>query len=245
MSKNLELVSNDLEDKAKVIRLDISPGSLTRDTKYFFRKFIKVLKSFIKILSLEKSYKYRLYMPPDAGLGIYYTIIFTLIARLYKFGIFFHHRSFSYIDEKSHAMKLLTDIAGLQAIHIFLCTKMYCLFNKKYRIKKNYLILSNAIHIKINPIQNSHNRRSITIGHLSNLGVHKGIKDIFSILRFFITNNYRMKLILAGPPENKETMKLIKSAKEEFGNNLDYRGKIIGRSKEKYFLDIDIFLFPN
>jgi glycosyltransferase involved in cell wall biosynthesis len=184
-------------------------------------------------------------MPPDAGKGMYYSIIFVWIARIFNMRIFLHHRSFAYINEQKSSMQKLTKIAGYKATHIFLCESMFEKFYALYPISFQSLIVSNAQHIyPINETQIKKIGDILRIGHLSNLSIEKGLQDVIDLTKKLITENYKVELLLAGPIEDKNSERILKDAQQKLNDNFKYLGPVYDKEKDNFFREIDIFIFP-
>ena len=205
MAKNLKLFSDELAEKSDVVNIDISPESISRGFNYHRTKFTKVLKGALILIKLSLSKRASvIYMPPDAGIGAYYSLLFVLIARLFKCPLYLHHRSFLYINKKTSAMNLITKIQPQETCHIFLCDKMKTHFESNYVKCNDNLIVSNSQYVKCIEKKPTVNE-NLVIGHLSNLGFEKGLKQVFNVCRALDRKSIPYTLELAGPPENNET----------------------------------------
>jgi len=247
MSKNLNIVADVLGNNSNVIRICTSPETIVRSKRYHLTKIRKVMSGLFKmVINCLMSRNITMYMPPDAGLGMYYSILFVVIARIMGLKIYFHHRSFSYINEFKRTMFILVKVAGKAATHIFLCQEMESKFRSKYRLRFKSLIVSNAQHVKIiekdkiKPVSST-----FVIGHLSNLSIEKGLNDVLEIMEKLIRENYDVKLIIAGPEENSNAEHVLKNAVTKMEPHIEYRGYLDNSQKELFFSDIDLFLFPS
>ena len=246
-SKNLKIVADTLEKNTHITRICISPGSIVRSKQYHIKKLTKVIKGLSKLfISGIRSNSPTVYMPPDAGMGMYYTLLFVTLARLLKLNIFLHHRSFAYINYRNKVMQMLVNMAGKDAVHIFLCQNMENQFRSLYEQDFRSLVVSNAQHVqpisieKTKPLHNT-----FVMGHLSNLGVEKGLKDVIELTEKLLKEGHAVKLILAGPVENKLAQSVLDNAISKLGQHLEYRGYVNHSDKQAFFGDIDLFLFPS
>jgi glycosyltransferase involved in cell wall biosynthesis len=185
-----------------------------------------------------------LYIPADAGLGAYYTTLFIILARLFRDRIFIHHHNLSYIDKRVLRMALLARCAESEVVHIFLCPRMERLYRSHYPWARQYMLLSNAWHFDPADSPPARQDSFLVLGHLSNLGPEKGLYDVLDTLRGMLAQRKRVRLVLAGPPTTPDIRKNIEAAMKEFGDALDYRGPVFGADKDKFYRDIDVFLFP-
>jgi glycosyltransferase involved in cell wall biosynthesis len=244
MAKNLKLFSDELAVTAEVINIDISPESINRGTKYHITKFVKVLKGLLALIKNCLSKRVAvIYMPPDAGFGAYYSLLYILIARTFNIPLFLHHRSFLYINKKTASMSLITKKQPKETCHVFLCQKMKDMFEQHYGTCADSLIVSNAQHAICKETIQGQNT-ALVIGHLSNLSFEKGLKQIFNTCRVLDDRRISYTLELAGPAENKETAVYIKNQIRELKSKVNYYGLIQGEQKDEFYSKVNVFLFP-
>lgn len=247
MSKNLKFVADEIEKTFRVLRLSTSPGSLNRSIFYYTKKTSAVLLSFFRLFFFLIINKIKsVYIPPDAGLGIIFTIMFALVTRFFSKPIFFHHRSFAYIDSFSLGMFFLVLIGGKNATHIFLCEKMRCFFIAKYKfLRFPSLVISNHLHIKPQHCKKKTDFSSLTLGFLSNLSFAKGIKRAVDTIKELNKLNCNSRLIIAGPYEDDLTKFYLKEQLNLFPKYLSYSGAISHSKIGSFFNLIDVFIFPS
>lgn len=245
MAKNLLAVSEEIAKSTKVYNISTSPGTIVKGFSYHIVKFYRVVFAIFLLLKRVLFDKVTtLYLPPDAGLGVYYSLVFVALSRVFKLRIFLHHRSFAYINEYRGGMKWLTWIAGKNATHIFLCQEMSSKFNAIYPFGYKSRVVSNAYHVK--PIDEENIKLStdvLIMGHLSNISIEKGLLEVISTFEK-LRQKKKVKLIIAGPTENEESKLHLDEALEKFKDEIEYWGYADIKMKEKFYSSIDIFLFP-
>lgn len=219
-----------------------SPGK--QGHSFTIRKAIKIFVGVLSIVRVSAKPAKRLYMPVDAGLGMYYTLLLSNLAKLFGFNIFLHHHSWAYIARKDWRMKLLVSLVSKRATHIVLCDNMRREFCYVYPRAENVIKLSNAVFFPPPSISRRRQSEYLTIGHLSNLTIEKGLLIVIETFRKLLAENIASKLILAGPATSEIERRAIENARLEFGDLLQYRGPVFGKEKEMFFEDIDVFLFP-
>ena len=244
MAKNTALVAEELCKRCSVWVADISPGALKKSTRYHVKKLLKVFRAMAVLVRRSSPRSPRLYIPTDAGFGMYYTIAIVGLARLLGYSVFIHHRSFAYIDKPAERMSILTRLAGHKTVHVFLCPDMARRFRNHYPAAKHEMLVSNARHIEPVAKLPKYSGKLLRLGHLSNLGPEKGLDDVLESLRRSLRDNVPVRLVLAGPAVSEKVSRQIEGAKAEFGSALDYRGPVYEAAKEQFYRDIDIFLFP-
>lgn len=226
---------------------DISPEVLRGNKSIFYhaRRMIKVVHGIGTLVHHAGNRGLRFYMPVDAGYGMIYTITLIVVARVFGYRIFVHHHSYAYVDKHMFRMSLLTKCAGALTCHILLCRNMRDVFSEFYPAARNFLTISNAALVKTVARRKSRSSRPLRLGHLSNLSIEKGLDITLDVLAALLERGVSATLILAGPPETAQANAMIEKARARFGAALDYRGAVFEASKEAFFDDTDVFLFPS
>jgi glycosyltransferase involved in cell wall biosynthesis len=167
------------------------------------------------------------------------------LARLGGYEISIHHRSFSYIEQPSLLMRVLVELAGSNAVHIFLCDAMRDKFEGRYGVIRNRMVVSNAFFVRSNLAveRTIPTDGLIRIGHMSNLSYEKGLFDFLDLLRALRQSGVPFRGVLAGPAVSSSSSAAIGAAQQEFGAALDYRNAVYGEAKTTFFQDIDVFVF--
>jgi glycosyltransferase involved in cell wall biosynthesis len=244
MAKNLKLFSDAVAKKTNVININISPGQINRSHIYHLTKVKNVILGAMHLLKLAVAKKVTVvYMPPDAGFGAYYSLIFVMITRLFAIPLFLHHRSFAYINKSTLGMSLINKCESKDTTHIFLCEKMETGFERNYGIKNSTLIVSNAQHVTPADKVNSGNEE-LVIGYLSNLSFEKGLKQVFQVCNLLEQSKIKFRLDLGGPTENAEVKEFLNLKLIEFKDKVNYYGPIKHNNIEQFYANLDLFLFP-
>lgn len=184
------------------------------------------------------------YIACEGGLGLIYTIALIIISRIYNRSILLHHHSFYYIDKASIFMYLLLAIGG-PIRHVFLCSSMKNRFEQRYNKEVASLILSNSAFVRPLPYcETAEPRLPLVLGHLSNLTREKGLGLFLDLLRQAVSEGRDVHGILAGPAAVEADRLAIEEARILLGERLDYRGPIYGKDKDRFYRDIDVFVFP-
>lgn len=84
--------------------------------------------------------------------------------------------------------------------------------------------------------------RRLTVGHLSNLTLEKGLDEVIRFGRAAMQHGNVERVILAGPVMGSAEQALLDGVASEDG--FEYRGPLTGQLKEEFFQDIDVFVFP-
>ena len=184
------------------------------------------------------------YVACEGDLGLVYTIMVLIAARGLGYPIALHHHSFSYIDQSRSLMRAVL-FAGGDVLHIFLCSIMREKFERTYRRSVRSVILSNAAFVppQVDEIP-ERQHGGLVLGHLSNLNREKGLYLYLDLLRSALKAGLDLRGILAGPAARAEDRAAIDQAVVELGARLDYRGPLYGADKDRFYRDIDVFVFP-
>lgn len=241
---SIAMVAEQLNGRCDLTTLDTSPGTLRRSVGYHVIRLSRYLRSCAVLIRRLRVPNGRLYITVDAGLGIYYSIGLVALGRLLGYSVFIHHHSFAYIDKPTGRMALLARVAGPSSTHIFLCREMERRYRSHYPSATRALRVSNAWHIDPVAAPPPRHAGPLKLGHLSNLGPEKGLIDVLQTLRELLARGCKAQLVLAGPASSPETEETISAAQREFGESLDYRGAVYEGDKDRFYGDIDVFLFP-
>lgn len=240
-SKNFASIRSELQDKCNVSSVNISPGTLIRGMRYHFAKLVKVVvASFVLFVS---NYD-RVYLTIDAGFGMIYTFVFSLIIKLRRKDFVLHHRSFAYINKRNYLMLALSGIAK-KATHIFLCDEMKSKFERQYSRCGDSMVVSNAKHIYVDDFPSSKIDGCLRFGFISNLSSSKGFDEAVAVVKE-IVKRYGNGFVfnVAGMPESKDVEGRINLYRRELGAIFNYKGLVLGEEKNKFYREIDILLFP-
>ena len=247
MGKNLALMYHELKDSgASVTKIDTSPGILERNFKYHVTKFFKVFFGLFHLFFLLLiNRKRKIYVPPDGGSGIYYTLLFVLVSRIFRCECLFHHRSFSYINSDLLGMKLLTKFQDPRSLHIFLCECMRDKFLQRYNTYARCLVVSNATHTAVRSTEENVKKEYLEYRFvfLSNLSEEKGIFRFVDLVDNLRALGHKIRADIIGPAETKkvENDLLSKISGKEY---FTLHGPIFGDEKFKILQSSDFFVFP-
>jgi glycosyltransferase involved in cell wall biosynthesis len=181
----------------------------------------------------------------DAGYGMVYTIVLTLAARCLRYDLALDHHSYAYVSEPSSYMAVLVAVAGGGATHIFQCELACRKFKRIYRRTARTRIGSRAYILPNPPDSGPRDNapgRALTLGHLSNLSMEKGLDDVLRFGREAISRGLADKVVLAGRTTGPLERDLVNRGVAD--GYVDYRGRVSSAEKETFFGDVDVFLFP-
>ena len=181
----------------------------------------------------------------NGGLGLIYTVFFTIAARLSGVSASLHHHSYGYIDNPNALMRAICAIAGQNIRHVFLSDAMRCTFEDVYGTRDGSLVLPNAIFVPAVPQTQAINRAPsvrLRIGLLSNLSAEKGLHDFILTARALRNEGLDVTMVLAGPIALASDRDLTEEAQKE--GIIEWVGPKHGEEKAQFFSQLDLFLFP-
>jgi succinoglycan biosynthesis protein ExoL len=186
-----------------------------------------------------------LYLAPHSGAGLVYSCLIALTARYSGYKLTLHYHSYRNMVRRSRLMAAFVRICGPDALHIVLAPPMADDLKHFYPAVRHTKVLSNTTFVETRFLtrRSPHGRR-LRIGHLSNLSRKKGIVTVFECMRALARSGVKTELWLAGPAEDDEISALVATAQREFGDRINYLGRIAAEDVEAFYREIDVFLFP-
>jgi glycosyltransferase involved in cell wall biosynthesis len=233
-----------------VTAIDTSVTEGTGRLVYHCRRLRAHLRACGILLTLRGARGRMLYIAGAGGGGLWYQLVVALLGSILRFRIAFHHHSFAYILRRALAMHLLLRVPLHDGCHIALCKAMERGLKDNYRTNARIEVLSNADILGITPPKNPstarrHSRSSLTLGHLSNLTVEKGLREVIRTLEVLLDAGLPVSLMLAGPTQTAEAAMLVAEASAKFGSSLTYVGGLQPSAVKGFMTQLDAFLFPS
>jgi glycosyltransferase involved in cell wall biosynthesis len=185
-----------------------------------------------------------LYLAPHSGAGLIYSWLLALTARCCGYALVVHYHSYRNIGRYTRLMAGFLALCGPDALHIVLAPPMARDLRRHYRSVRHVTVLSNTTFIAPRQVDRAFAGRRLRVGHLSNLSREKGIGSVLDCMRELWARGIEVELRLAGPAEDNQTGQMIADARAEFGDRIKYLGRLSGSEVQRFYDDIDIFLFP-
>jgi hypothetical protein len=210
------------------------------------RRIFGMAKAAITLMICRKS---SAYISVNANRGMALTSLFALIARLRGHDIALHHHTRSHLVPGHPRMRILVRAAGPSAVHVGICATMCDDIQGAARTDTKTLSYSNigavspALRALALPAVDP--KMGITIGHMSNLTMEKGLGRVIDSFRAAKEKGLARRLVIAGPAKAKDALAAIAAARAEFGADFDWIGPVYDAEKIKFFEEIDVFLFPS
>jgi len=186
------------------------------------------------------------YISVNTAAGIWATILQAAACRLTRKQLVCHHHSSRYVREYDPRVALFASIAGPEALHLTNCDVMAEDLQAGYPQIGRALGYGNAgtVDPQLRALSRRPGAAGITLGHMSNLTLSKGLGRAIELLRLARRQGLPVRLLVAGPCAEPEARRVLDDALEEFGEALTYLGPVYGTGKIDFFAGTDIFVFP-
>ena len=201
------------------------------------------------LLRLRQVNPRALYVGGAGGNGLWYQFAVILVGSLLGFRIVFHHHSYAYLNQRRLAMRFIARVPLRGGCHIVLCGAMDRAFRGIYGPVARVVVISNSTLLKrprsLRSLRRPSQNDGLTLGHLSNLTIEKGLPDVIRTLEAFQGAGLPASLRLAGPIQTDQAREAIAEASKRFGDTLQYVGPIPPGEVDNFLCDLDVFLFPS
>ena len=181
----------------------------------------------------------------DGDAGLWLNLVEAWLARCLGRRLFLYHHSAGSLAAATRPMRALTARPLTGATHVMCSAAMAERFRTVYRWRGDLLVVGNLAYVE--PVAATPRRlRSgrVTLGFLSGLMRAKGVLLAVEALRAALERGVDARLLLAGPPVEADTDAELERAAAELGDRLILLGRVDGASKERFFAEADLFLFP-
>jgi glycosyltransferase involved in cell wall biosynthesis len=236
-----------IECSIPIQSIDLAAKSVRRtwSTRLGLSRIAKIAGGLIRYWAAARRHSdSALYIGLSGGPGQAFELLFTLIGRLTKARIYFHHHSFAYIDRPNILTRLLIWCAGRHATHIVLCPNMASSLKATYSTIEKLLVISNASLLPTDASRPNRERRlPDRLGFLGNISIEKGILEFLDVMQALCAGDLGITGYLAGPFQDTEAEKEVKKRLNDLPR-VEYVGPKYGRDKTDFFNSIDVLLFP-
>jgi glycosyltransferase involved in cell wall biosynthesis len=186
-----------------------------------------------------------LYLALSGGRGQIIDLGYVLLSKLFRREVFIHHHSFAYINSPSLLNRCVFSLIRTDR-HIVLSRKMGEALAGLYGLDLTGIsVVSNAAFYESTHEESPGKRGDdspLHIGFLSNITFEKGFVEFFAILKQLEQHGVKYRAHVAGPlaPDAREIFdKLMREA-----SDVEYVGPVYGAEKERFYQQLDIFVFP-
>jgi glycosyltransferase involved in cell wall biosynthesis len=186
-----------------------------------------------------------LYLALSGGRGQLIDLGYVLFSKLFRRQVFIHHHSFVYINSPSVLNRCVFSLLRRDR-HIVLSRKMGEALAGLYGLDPARIsVVSNAAFYESTHDDARAKRGDdspLQIGFLSNITFEKGFVEFFAILKQLEQHGVKYRAHVAGPlaPDARESFdRLMREARD-----VQYLGPVYGADKERFYQELDIFVFP-
>ncbi|WJY16295.1 glycosyltransferase family 4 protein [Pectobacteriaceae bacterium CE90] len=248
---NLAMYNRVLNENIAVVVIDTTPHWCNLKTHTRRWKLVKILHTLWVMIRILKycifSSDKKVYRPINGDRGQVFDYLYLGLLSWFKCSIIIHHHSFNYIHTQKKLFKKLVKVLQGDVRHIVLSDNMGALLSSLYGIpRESFITISNASFFNDAECYTEQRRHDsmLTLGHLSNLCLDKGIGIISKTIESLNKATIPFTFILAGPFADEKSKNIVA---ELCGNNhnVKYIGPVYGELKKAFFSNIDIFLFPS
>ncbi len=245
-SANTALVLEDMKakglDPVAINTTTASGTALDRSISYHFHRIRRFLSSAARLRSAtRKRGAARLYIVPDGGLGLWYTVGYARAARSRFQRVVMHHHTFQYIRTPSRAMRIVCALLNGKLTHVFLSEGMKQKFFGVYG-EQPAIVSTNARFVEPRTPHKPDDR--LVIGHLSNLSAAKGFFEVADCFEMLRARGLPVELQLAGPVVESQVQARLDELLAAFGDAVQYHGPVYGDAKSRFYDRLHVFLFP-
>ena len=227
--------------KVTVCNIAARPGA--QGLAKHLSRIVKVSFACLSLIRARRRPRMTCYVACEGGFGILHIVVIVGAARLLGYPVVLHHHSFAYIDREYLLIRALLWVGG-DLTHIFLCRQMRDRFEATYKRGVRSTILSNAAFVPPQSLTPSGPSDGIVLGHLSNLTREKGLHIFLDLLRAASRGDQNVRGVLAGPVAEPSDRAAIEEAVRELGERFEYRGPLYGAEKDRFYREVDVFVFP-
>jgi glycosyltransferase involved in cell wall biosynthesis len=233
-----------LKELTKVYTINTSPGSVNRGLRYHLRKTSRAIRGLASFVGYRFKGVNTVYASVDDRWGGLWNMMFIAIARLTGMNITLHHHSYYYIVHPTMIMRMMVALAGPSALHVTLCDEMTEGFGQLYPRAKHFFSAPNSVASPpVRGLAPSVREHGLTLGLLSNLTEEKGLFDFITIFERLLASGVAQNAILAGPVD-PGVLERLNQKLSEHGDRIKWVGPVSGETKEAFFENIDVFVFP-
>lgn len=205
-----------------------------------------VIRGWWCMLQLPMVHHSVFYMSISGGWGRVYEALFLVLARFRHMRVVLHHHSFAYLYRADWLAACIIKLAGSDALHVTqskgMATRMYRLYPAVHHV----VAVSNAALLPKDTstlVRRKTRRQPKVFGFLSNLCREKGVFEFLDVCDVAHRQGRDWYFVLAGPFQDMRTERAVRERLREL-SCVEYRGPVYGAEKQRFYDEVDVFLFP-
>lgn len=247
MSLVTQAMAERLQAQAAATVIDVSPGAVYDRVRWRGRaaKLARLLGAWTRLPGLRARGHRWLYLPLDSRSGLWLNLVTVALGRALGFRLLLHHHVTAYLVRRHRALALIDRVSGAGGGHLFSCERFIAAFRRLYGAQRPAWPLSNAAFLAgMAAAATPSPARSLTLGHLSNLSREKGLHDVLDAFTALRRIGLDVRLVLAGPCRDADDRARIAAVAAAHAPRVEARGAVTGVAKQRFYADVDVFLFP-
>lgn len=186
------------------------------------------------------------YVGGAGGALLWFQAVILLIARIAGSRVVFHHHSFAYVAQRDPAMATLILLGGPRVLHVVLGESMAVGLRSTYPSVREVLVCSNAGVLPPSDCREQERvGDGIVLGHLSNLSIAKGLRDVVEAFERVRRRDPEARLVLAGPVSDAETEQVLAEVVATYGASVEVTGPVPADAVDAVYRRVDLFCFPS
>lgn len=186
-----------------------------------------------------------LYVGGAGDRGLYFQLICLIVARVMRVPVVFHHHSSAYLVAYSRPMALVCRVMAPGSVHLVLSELMRQQLEDSYGVPTAES-LSNTLFVRGDdlPPRTAVEGGPVRLGHISNLSIDKGMRDISDTVAALESAGRSFELHIAGPVADKATQDLLDGL-QRGRRNVVVHGPLDGAGLVDFYDSLDLLLFPS
>ena len=215
------------------------------DVNVVLRRITQLLQPFRYIAWCLKGRDCSLYLALSGGHGQIFDWPYVMIAKMLGSRIFIHHHSFAYLNSPNVVNRIFFALVRNET-HIVLSEGMGLALSNTYKLDSNLVrvVFNAAFYAPLNPSARVEANACVPIrlGFLSNITFEKGFVEFFEVLSELKKRGVAYQAMIAGPvsPDASARFSQLLSSSPD----TVYLGPIYGDTKDRFYDQLDVFLFP-
>ena len=187
------------------------------------------------------------YISANSNRGLWLTALLALLGRLRGRTLLIHHHSYSRSMQRDPEMVALAKAGGSHAIQLALCSSMAEGMKAQVPEIAKIITLNNTMLIdkRFQNLTKPDFNLPVTISHLSNLTIEKGIGRFVDAAIDLANRRDDVRFLVAGPISNPEAQACLNIAQAQLKDRFHYLGPVYDHEKLNFFAQTDIFVFPS
>lgn len=234
----------ELERRATVRRVSISANGLDRSfLRYHLARGCRVLRG-LAVLAAERRRSECAFFSCDAGSGMVYTALLTVVAALLGYRMHLQHHSYAYVDRRSRLLAMVVRLVRSRCVHLVSCPRMRADFLARYPQASTRVVgVARTIEVAERAPRPVDGER-LVLGFLGNVSVEKGVDLAIETVRAAERAGLPVELRVAGPVDGPAA-RVLADAVADPSTSVTEVGPVYGTDRDRFLDGIDVFLFPS